>query len=295
MLNRLLLTFYATVVFLCCNQALAQVYTLAWDPHQEPSLAGYNLYVLPEGSKEGFILWKRIGLTEIDPENPSIQVSGFEKYRKYIFFMTAFDELGNESQGSNSACGRGGASCAAADPADGRMPDERWRWIDGSVSFQGEPVCAIVLANGQHCFSCDAQQGVGNYRMIVPVDEDGTITVQAFANGLAPYKRVTHALDSAVDVEMKRRQPADKEIDMNLVHEKDAPLPEGWARISGSVKLVDTPVCAMVLANGQHVFSCGSEIGRYGLSVPLDSNGQITVFGFAHGFQPCKQALSPAW
>jgi len=46
----------------------------------------------------------------------------------------------------------------------------------------------------------------------------------------------------------------------------------------------------MVLANGQYTFSSAGN-GEYELEVPLDENGQITLFGFADGFQPFKEVL----
>jgi hypothetical protein len=46
----------------------------------------------------------------------------------------------------------------------------------------------------------------------------------------------------------------------------------------------------MVLANGQYMFS-NAGTGEYELEVPLDENGQVTLFGFADGFQPFKQIL----
>ncbi|MCP4107898.1 MAG: hypothetical protein GY749_20530, partial [Desulfobacteraceae bacterium] len=66
-----------------------------------------------------------------------------------------------------------------------------------------------------------------------------------------------------------------------------------WVKISGQVIAGDgTPLCAMVLANGQHMFSCAEE-GRYELEVPVDEMGEITLFGFAEGFLPFKEILRP--
>ncbi|MHB8495288.1 MAG: hypothetical protein ACYC9Z_07730 [Casimicrobiaceae bacterium] len=50
-------------------------------------------------------------------------------------------------------------------------------------------------------------------------------------------------------------------------------------------------LCALILANGVFMFSC-SPYGTYSLSnVPLDSNGQITLFGFADGHYPFQATL----
>ena len=53
------------------------------------------------------------------------------------------------------------------------------------------------------------------------------------------------------------------------------------------------PLCALVLANGQFMFSC-NPTGQWSLTVPLDANGQVTLFGFADGEFPYKRVLSSA-
>jgi hypothetical protein len=57
--------------------------------------------------------------------------------------------------------------------------------------------------------------------------------------------------------------------------------------IRGSVLLGDsgTPICAMVLANGQYVFSCDGS-GSYKMNIPLDDNGQFKLQVYADGFAP---------
>jgi hypothetical protein len=60
--------------------------------------------------------------------------------------------------------------------------------------------------------------------------------------------------------------------------------------ISGSVLLQNsqTPICAMVLANGQFMFSCDGS-GSYALNIPLDNNGQFKLQVYADGFAPTIQ------
>ena len=58
--------------------------------------------------------------------------------------------------------------------------------------------------------------------------------------------------------------------------------------VSGKVMFGDTPLCAMVLANGQNMFSCNKDLGRFSLEVPLDNSGNVTLFAFVSGFQPFK-------
>ena len=57
--------------------------------------------------------------------------------------------------------------------------------------------------------------------------------------------------------------------------------------VSGSVLLQDTqtPLCALVLANGQYMFSCDGS-GSYALRIPMDNNGQFKLQVYADGFAP---------
>jgi len=69
-----------------------------------------------------------------------------------------------------------------------------------------------------------------------------------------------------------------------------APAAEaGWVKISGTAMYGETPLCAMILANGQYI-SCDPD-GEYELEVPLDENGEITLFGFVDGFAPFKEIV----
>jgi len=63
-------------------------------------------------------------------------------------------------------------------------------------------------------------------------------------------------------------------------------------KFQGNVKYYGNPLCAMVLANGQYMFSCSGD-GSDSLNVPLDFNGEITLFNFVDGLQPYKQIFKP--
>ena len=54
---------------------------------------------------------------------------------------------------------------------------------------------------------------------------------------------------------------------------------------------VGSPLCGLVLANGQFMFSC-SPNGTFSLDVPQDSAGQVTLFGFVDGHFPYKVVFS---
>jgi len=67
--------------------------------------------------------------------------------------------------------------------------------------------------------------------------------------------------------------------------------PKATVSISGSItNNLGTPICGLVLANGQFVFSC-SPAGTYSLDVRLDSAGQVTLFALAEGHFPFKVVL----
>jgi hypothetical protein len=72
--------------------------------------------------------------------------------------------------------------------------------------------------------------------------------------------------------------------------------PYGWLRITGSITLDGAPLYALVLANGQLMFTCGDALpkGNFDLTVPLDDQGQITLFGFSSGLSPFQQIFSPS-
>ncbi|MCP4345009.1 MAG: choice-of-anchor D domain-containing protein [Desulfobacterales bacterium] len=68
----------------------------------------------------------------------------------------------------------------------------------------------------------------------------------------------------------------------------------GWVKINGTVSGENgIPLCTMVLANGQYVFTCGENDGIYEMDVPLNENGIVSLFCFADGFAPFKQDLTP--
>jgi hypothetical protein len=178
--------------------------------------------------------------------------------------------------------GRYGNTAEAAYVVDTSLVD-----ISGTVkTTDGTDICAMVLASGQYMFSCDPPGvfSLGN----LPREQDGTINLQIFADGFLPY-RETLTGSGVTAVTMTRSG-----VCPNYNPPSNADIYPGsagqWITISGSVAVGSdstTPVCAMVLANGQYMFSCDGT-GSYNLYVPLDLNGQVTVQVFADGFAPYK-------
>ncbi len=161
--------------------------------------------------------------------------------------------------------------------------------IEGHISTaEGTAICAMVLANGQYMFSCD---GTGAYNLYVPLDSDGRITLFAFADGFAPSSVTLNASEYSLDVHMHTAAPTVPLISMTP--DVTCASTPNWVHITGTIESFGgQPLCAMVLANGQHMFSCDMSFGRYDLTVPVDQNGKVTLFGFADGFQPQKHLFS---
>jgi hypothetical protein len=60
--------------------------------------------------------------------------------------------------------------------------------IYGTVTSDGNPLCTMVLINGQKMFSC--KDHFGEFDLEVPLGENGKITLYCFCGGFAPYKEV---------------------------------------------------------------------------------------------------------
>lgn len=172
------------------------------------------------------------------------------------------------------------------DISDIRLP------IGGEIKTENEtPLCAMVLANGQHMFTCGANLGL--YDLVVPLDENGRITLYGFCSGFAPFKTILTPDEAlSFDITMARAAVGSREIEITVQTEQGTANPE-WVRISGTVYYDETPLCAMVLANGQSMFSCGANLGTFDLEVPLNENSEITFYSFCSGFAPYKDVIAP--
>ncbi len=148
----------------------------------------------------------------------------------------------------------------------------------------------MVLANGQHMFTDSAD---GRYEMDVPLNSNSEITLHTFCDGFEPFKAVLKSWEAAnYDINMS---PVTAESNaMTVAVSQTSSAESGKVRLSGKVSNENgTPLCTVVLANGQHVFSCGGD-GAYDLEVPLDNYGKITLFVFCEGMQPYKKEWTGA-
>jgi len=162
-----------------------------------------------------------------------------------------------------------------------------WVNINGTVTYNSSPVCAMVLANGQYMFTCS---GEGSFNLDVPLDPDtGQIRVFAFCEGLAPFEQVIYPAEGnnmAIDLEDAAEGPG-LEVDRTLIA-----INTSMVRLTGTVSYGGSPVCAMVLANGQYMFTCSGD-GRYSLDVPIDpADGSVTLYSFCSGLPPYKYVFT---
>jgi hypothetical protein len=66
-----------------------------------------------------------------------------------------------------------------------------------------------------------------------------------------------------------------------------------WVPADGYVYHGGTPLCTMVIVNGQSQFSCAGQ-GEFDLTAPQDVNGDITFQIFADGFAPYRRTIRAA-
>jgi hypothetical protein len=159
--------------------------------------------------------------------------------------------------------------------------------LGGSVETAGGTgLCALVLASGKFDFSCNPD---GPFSLTgLARQSDASVKRQVYADGFFP---VVDTLSGSVD-ETVVLTPSGNCPDYNIPY---APtVTPGSAgkliTISGDVRLQgsQTPVCAIVLANGQFMFSCDGS-GSYAMTIPLDNNGQYKLQVYADGFAPSIQ------
>ncbi len=165
-----------------------------------------------------------------------------------------------------------------------------WVYINGNVTAEdGTLLRAMVIANGQSMFSCDP---AGDYELNVPLNNYGEITLHSFADGFKPFKATLAPAGTAVSFDITMTVSDGTEPKINLTTEFGvAETDPDWIKISGYVTAEDgTPLCAMVLANGQHMFTC-NPTGEYELELKVPTDGRITIFAFAEGFRPFSQTL----
>ena len=161
--------------------------------------------------------------------------------------------------------------------------------LTGTVkTANGTDICSMVLASGQFMFSCNP---IGVFSLTdLPREQNGTVKRQIYADGFFPKVDVLpDSVDEAVVMTRSGTCPS-----YNTPYDPSVVPGSAGKRIdiSGKVLIQDsaTPICAMVLANGQYMFSCDGS-GSYALNIPLDNNGQFKLQVYADGFAPTIQTF----
>jgi len=156
--------------------------------------------------------------------------------------------------------------------------------ISGTIKNSvGTPICAIVLASGQYMFSCNP---VGDFSLSgLPRRPDGSIKLQIYAHGFKPY--IVYLTQSGTYNIVMTNAGTCPDYNPTYSPVVNTGSAGQWVDISGQVLVQDTstPVCALVLASGQYMFSCGGS-GDYALHIPLNANGQYKLQVYADGFAP---------
>jgi hypothetical protein len=156
--------------------------------------------------------------------------------------------------------------------------------LSGNVQNpEGAPLCAMVLASGQYDFSCNPN---GPFSLSnLSRESNGTVKRQVYVDGFFPKVDILEGSTSEAVV----MQRSGKCPNYNMTYTPGNFPGDAGNRVDirGAVLLGDsgTPVCAMVLANGQYMFSCDGS-GNYNLNIPLDDKGQFKLQVYADGFAP---------
>jgi hypothetical protein len=93
-----------SILFALGSSAQAYDVILAWDPNDEPDLAGYNVYVNQVGPDPPYYHLDTLSLDEIEPDNPLYTDTGLKEGSYYCYVLTAYDADGFESGFSSEVC-----------------------------------------------------------------------------------------------------------------------------------------------------------------------------------------------
>ena len=194
-----------------------------------------------------------------------------------LFFENGDQGIGLKSFSFNGWAVRDGDIGLLSGPVD----------LNGTVEdADGTGLCALVLASGDFMFSCNPN---GPFSLTdLPREDDGTVKRQVYVDGFFPEVDVLQgSMDETVVMTRASSCP-----DYNSFPDPSENPGSAGKRIdiSGTVFLQDTqtPVCAIVLANGQFGFTC-DDTGSYSGNIPLDNNGQFKLQVYADGFAPMVQ------
>ena len=238
------------------------------DGIQDGTESGYTLTDIGSDTDQSFFQPDEDPVSTTDPTDEDTDDDGFLDGEEDLNHDGAFEA--GETDPNNS------------DDQDDNLPKTA---VKGTVTYNGSPVTAMVLANGKYMFTGG---GEGRFNLTdIPFDSNGELTVFAFCSGLAPYKTILSAGANNLEIHMSKDEGG-KQLIVTIDSISESSKKPGWYDLSGTVENESgTSLIAMVLANGQYMFT-NNPIGEFDLTVPLDSNDKITFYGFCSGFSPYK-------
>lgn len=133
-------------IMVSASSTIAHAYdvTLAWDPNDEPDLAGYILYVNEDGAGFPYYQLDTISLDEIVAENPMYTATELEENRRHCFVVTAYNTEGFEGGFSNEVCVINGQDTSINLSHDSGNNNANFSQAESSGSGGG---CFITISN----------------------------------------------------------------------------------------------------------------------------------------------------
>jgi hypothetical protein len=111
-----------------------------------------------------------------------------------------------------------------------------------------------------------------------------------FVDGLASFRQTFSPAQVANIIVNMECETEDYTLNVNYTN--TASTRSGWIVVNRTLDFYGTPVCALILAIGQYMFSCDEDLGHFSLEVPLDSSGHVTLFAFVASLQPFKMVFA---
>ena len=146
----------------------------------------------------------------------------------------------------------------------------------------------MVLGSGKFMFSCNPISVLSLTGLLR--ENDSTVKRQIYADGFFP--KIDILIDSVDETVIMTRSGACPSY--NASYDPGFIPDSAGKRINIVGKVLSqnsqTPICAMVLVNGKHMFSCDGS-GSYALNIPLDNNGLFKLQVYADGFAPTIQTF----
>ncbi len=183
------------------------------------------------------------------------------------------------------------ASFTPPSTPQGVLPGGTYVTATGSITNStSTPLCAMVLINGAYTFSCSP---VGQYSLTFPLDQNGRAVMFVFVSGLAPQTITLAPASTSISKSVVVGQAFGVPSPVVTLSSVTRNAARTTATLTGNVRTQGgIPLCAMVLANGQYMFSCAGQ-GAFDLTVPLAGDGSVTLFSFVDGMAPYQNTFTP--